>query len=154
MLRLICAFVLVLAIASPSLGQQSLVGTYKLVSVAVEIDGTPNEGMGKAPRGYLVLTPTRIITFFTAEKRKFGTSVDEKAVLFNSLVGYAGVYRAEGDKLFLTTEVSWLESSVGTTSVETFQLSGNRLTKTIGPMPFPRDPSKTMIRREVFEKVE
>jgi len=39
MLRLICALILVLLIVSPSLGQQSLVGTYKLVSHVSEVDG-------------------------------------------------------------------------------------------------------------------
>ena len=154
MLRLISALVLVLLITTPSLGQQSLVGTYKLVSLAVEVDGTPYQQMGKAPQGYLVLTPTRLITFFTAENRKFGTSVDEKAALLDTMAGYAGVYRVEGDKLIYTTEVIWTESGKGTTRVETFQLSGNRLTTTLGPMPFPRDPSKMMIRRKVWEKIE
>ncbi len=154
MILLICALVLVLMMASPSLGQQSLVGTYKVVSLVFEIDGKPSQHLGKAPHGYIVYTPTRFIGFATAKNRKFGTSVDEKAALFDSLVGYAGVYRVEGDKLFATYEVSWIESTVGTTDVESFQLSGNRLTKTLGPIPWPRDPSKTMIRREVCEKVE
>ena len=154
MLRLICALVLVLLIATPSLGRQFLVGTYKLVSLTVEVDGTPFQQMGKAPHGYLVFTPTRFIYFITAENRKFGTSLDEKAALFDSLVGYAGLYRVEGDKLFLITEVSWVENTVGRTSVETWQLLGNRLTKILGSIPWPRDPSKRMIRREVWEKVE
>jgi hypothetical protein len=154
MLRLICTLIIVLLIVSPSLGQQSLVGTYKLVSHVSEVDGKPFQSMGKAPHGYLVLTPTRFIYFITAENRKFGTSADEKAALFDSLVGYGGVYRVEGDKLFLTYEVSWVENTVGTTSVEAFQLSGNRLTKTLGPTPWPRDTSKKLIRREAYEKVE
>ena len=53
MVRLICALILVLSIASPSFGQQSLVGTYKFVSHVLEMGGTPNEYLGKAPRGYL-----------------------------------------------------------------------------------------------------
>jgi len=154
MVRLISAMILVLLIVTPSLGQQSLVGTYKLVSLVVEVDGTPFQSMGKAPHGYLVLTPTRFIYFITAENRKFGTSVAEKAALFDSLVGYAGVYRVEGDKFISTTDVSWTESTVGTDQVEIWQLSGNRLTRTLGPMPWPRDPSKTLIRREVWEKIE
>jgi hypothetical protein len=153
MLRLTCALILVLLTVSPSLGQQSLVGTYNLVSHVSEVDGKPFQPL-KAPHGYLVLTPTRFLYFITAENRKFGTSTDEKAALFDSLVGYGGVYRVEGDKLFLTYEVSWVQNTVGTTSVESFQLSGNRLTKTLGPQPWPRDPSKTMIRRETYEKVE
>ena len=154
MFRLISALILVLLIVTPSLGQQSLVGTYKLVSLVPEVDGTPFQPMGKAPHGYLALTPTRFITFCTAENRKFGTSVAEKAALFDSLVGYAGVYRVEGDKFISTTDVSWTESTVGMDQVETWQLSGNRLTKTLGPIPWPRDPSKKLIRREVWEKIE
>ena len=103
---MICALVLVLLISTPSLGQQSFVGTYKLVSLVVEVDGTPRQTMGKAPHGYLVFTPTRFIIFITADNRKFGTSVDEKAALFETLVGYAGVYRVEGDKFILTSDVS------------------------------------------------
>ena len=102
MVRLISALILVLLIATPTLGQQSLVGTYKLVSLVVEVDGTPSQHMGKAPHGYLVLTPTHYVHFYTADNRKFGTSVDEKAALFDSLVAYAGVYRVEGDKLITT----------------------------------------------------
>jgi len=154
MLRLICALVLVLLISTPSLGQQSLVGTYKLVSHIPEVDGTPSQHMGKAPDGYLVFTPTRFITLVTAENRKFGTSVADKAALLDSMVAYAGTYRVEGDKVILTSEVSWVPPRPGGSSVETFQLSGNRLTKTLGPMPWPRDPSKTIMRREVWEKIE
>jgi hypothetical protein len=154
MKRLICALVLVLLIATPSLGQQSLVGTYKLVSMVFEVDGMPSQHMGKAPHGYLVFTPTHFITFITADNRTFGTSVDAKAALFDSLAGYAGVYRVEGDKLIFTSDVSWTENQNGVTQVETFQLSGNRLTNTLGPIRHPRDPSKTMIRKQVWEKIE
>jgi hypothetical protein len=154
MVRLICALVLVLLITTPSLGQQSLVGTYKLVSLAVETDGKVYQQMGMTPEGYLVLTPTHLITLYAAENRKFGTSVDEKAALLDSMASYAGVYRVEGDKLIYTTEVIWTESGKGATRVETFQLSGNRLTTTLGPMPFPRDLTKTMISRKVWERIE
>ena len=41
MVRLICALVFVLLVATPSLGQQPLIGTYKLVDYALEIDGIP-----------------------------------------------------------------------------------------------------------------
>ncbi len=105
MLRLICGLVLVLLIVSPSMGQQSLVGTYKLSSLVVDMDGKPYEQMGKSPQGYLVFTPTRFIYLVTAENRKFGTSVDEKAALLDSMAGYAGAYHVEGDKLIYTPEV-------------------------------------------------
>jgi hypothetical protein len=154
MVRIACAFILVLILACPSFGQQSLVGTYKLVSLVLEVDGTPNQIMGKAPHGYIVITPTRFIIFMTADKRTFGTSATGKAALFDTLVGYAGTYRVEGDKFIKTNDVSWTENLNGKTSPETWQLSGNSLTLTEGPIPWPRDGSKTMIRRMVFEKVE
>jgi hypothetical protein len=152
--RLISALTLVLLIATPTPGQQSLVGTYKLVSQVIEVDGVQMQNMGKAPHGYLVFTPTRLITFITADNRKFGTSVADKAPLFDTLAGYAGVYRVEGDKFILTSEAGWTESGIGKESVETFQLSGNRLTNAVGPIPSSKDPFKKMIRRQVWEKIE
>ncbi len=106
MVRLISALVLVLLMATPTLGQQSLVGTYKLVSLVANVDGKPYEPMGKAAHGYLMLRPTHFIYFITSENRKFGTSVEDKAALLDSLVAYAGTYRVEGNKLIQTIEVS------------------------------------------------
>jgi hypothetical protein len=154
MLRLICGLVLVLLIVTPSLGQQSLVGTYKLVDYALEIDGTPRKAPGKAAHGYYILTPTRAIQFYTLGDRKFGTSVEEKAALFDTLVAYSGVYRVEGDKIIYTYDASWTENLNGTTAVLKWQLSGNRLTVTTEPRPWPVDPSKTIVVRRVWEKIE
>ena len=154
MYRSIFALALALLIATPSLGQQSLVGTYNLVSLVVEADGKPYEPMGKAPHGYLMITPTHFIYFITSENRKFGTSVNEKAALLDSLVAYAGTYRVEGDKFLQNIEVTFTESEKGKTRVTTLELSGNRLTLKTGPIPFPRDPSKMFINVQVWEKVE
>ena len=154
MLRLICAIVLVLSIASPSLGQQSLVGTYKVISTDVEVGGAATQPLGKTPHGYLVLTPTRAVFFSTAEHRTFGASVDEKAALFDTLVGWSGVYGVEGSKIFFAVDASWVENWNGKNQVRNWALSGNRLTFTSDPIPFPRDPSKTSVVRQVWEKVE
>ena len=154
MVRLISALILVLVIVTPGLGQQSLLGSYKLVSLTVKADDKPYEPMGKAPHGYLVVTPTHFIYFITAENRKFGTSVDAKAALLDSMVAYAGSYRVEGDKYLQNIEVSFTESQKGKTRVTTYERSGNRLTLITGPIPFPRDPSKTMVSRLVWEKIE
>ena len=154
MVRLIGTLILVLMLATPSLGQQSLVGTYKLISNVVEVDGTPSQNMGKAPHGYLVFTQTYFITFVTGGNRTSGTSVAERAALLDTLAGYAGTYRVEGDKFILTPDVSWTENLNGKPQVETYQLSGGRLSNTLGPIPYPRDPSKKMIRKQVWEKIE
>ena len=141
MIRLICALIMVLLVVTPSLGQQSLVGTYKIISQDVEVGGTATQPLGKAPRGYLVLTPTRAVFFFTGDNRKFGTSVAEKAALLDTLVGWSGTYRIEGGKIIITADASWTEVWTGKDQVRHWTLSGNRLTLT-GEMPFPRDPSK------------
>ncbi|MGD0238676.1 MAG: lipocalin-like domain-containing protein, partial [Syntrophorhabdales bacterium] len=133
MVRLIGALMLVLLIVSPSFGQQSLVGTYKIVSHVAELGGTPIEPYGKAPHGYLVLTPTRAIAFFTGGNRKFGTSVDDKAALLDGLTGWSGVYRVEGSKLVIRVDASWFENWNGKDQIRNWQLSGNRLTLTSDP---------------------
>jgi len=154
MVRLICTLVLVLLISTPSLGQQSLVGTYKIISQEVVVDGTPIYSMGNAPRGYLVITPTRAVFFFTAGNRKFGTSADEKAALLDTLVGWSGTYRIEGSKMMISADASWTEVFTGRVEVRNFTVSGNRLTLRGEPAPHPRDPSKTSFVVNVWEKVE
>ena len=154
MKRLICALILMLLIATPSLGQQSLVGTYKIVSHELQINGTSIEPYGKAPHGYLVLTPTRYLVFYTAANRKFGTSDADKAALLDTLTGWSGTYRIEGGKMIIAVDVSWTEVWNGKVVSRNWALSDNRLTLTGDPEPFPRDPSKTSIARTVWEKIE
>ena len=154
MARLICALILILLIASPSLGQQSLVGTYKIISQDVQVNGTATQPLGKAPHGYLVLTPTRFVAFYTGDNRKFGTSVADKAALLDTLVGWSGTYRVEGGKIVIAVDVSWTEVWTGKDQVRHWTLSGNRLTLKSDPITFPRDPSKTSVVRQVWEKVE
>ena len=154
MFRLIFALVLVLSIVTPSLGQQSLVGTYKLVSHEVQVNGTTMQTLGKAPHGYLVITPTRWVAFHTADNRKFGTSAADKAALLDTLGGWSGTYRIEGDKIIISVDVSWTEFWTGKDQVRHWILSGNRLTLTSDPTPDPRDPSKTSFVRTVWEKIE
>ena len=156
MVRLIGAFILVLMLVSPTFGQQSLVGTYKVISHVREINGVPTEpeGFEVAPHGYVVFTPTRIVTFYTAGKRKFGTSEAEKAALFDTLAGWSAAYRVEGDKLILSPDVSWNEYWNGTTRVLTWQFSGKRLMLALKPIPWQRDPSKMLTTRLVWEKVD
>ncbi len=155
MVRSICAaLVVIFAAAMAAAAEESLVGTYRMVSFYAEVGGSQSESMGKAPHGYFVFTRTRAITFYTAENRKFGTSATDKAGLLDTLVAWAGTYRIDGDKVIFNVDTSWTENLNGTTTVSTWQRSGNRLTIASSPMPHPRDPSKTMILRSVWEKIE
>ncbi len=154
MVRLIFGLALVLLIVTPSFGQQSLVGTYKLISHDVQVEGTATQPLGKAPHGYMVFTPTHVVYFATADTRKFGTSVAEKAALFDTLVGWTGTYRVEGGKIVMPVDASWVENWNGKDQVRNWTVSGNRLTLTSDPFPYPRDPSKTNVVRQVYEKVD
>ena len=149
------ALLIGLLISAPCFAQQSLVGTYKLLSFAVEVDGQPpRETMGKSPRGYLVLTPTRWMHLITAENRKFGTSAEEKSALWDSLSTYTGPYRLEGGKLIVSVDVSWNERWNGTEVTRSWELEGNRLTITTDRAPSATDPSKMSVTRVVWQKVE
>jgi len=154
MIRLVCGLMLVLFILVPSFAQQPLVGTYKFITQIRVLDGLPAENMGKAPKGYLVLTPTRAVLFFTAENRKFGTAEADKAALLDSLVAWAGPYKVEGNKLTVRVNASWTEMWNGKDMVRTWELSGNRLTLTSGSEPYARDPSKMVTVKTVWEKIE
>ena len=146
--------ILGLLFSLPCLAQQPTVGTYKIVSYAIEIDGQPKEIFGKSPRGYAIITPTRIMFVITAGNRKFGTSVEEKGALWDSMIAYTGSYRVEGDKLITSVDVSWNENWNGTQQPRIWQAQGNRLTLTSVPAPYARDPSKIVVAHLVWEKVE
>jgi hypothetical protein len=155
MSRFLSAVIFLYLVSAPCFGQSSLVGTYKVVSFTTEVDDQPPiENLGKAPRGYLVLTPTRWIHVITGENRKFGASIEAKAALWESLSAYSGPYRLEGDRLIVTVDVSWNESWNATQVIRNWQVEGNRLAITTARAPYARDPSKMAVTRVVWEKVE
>jgi hypothetical protein len=155
MKRLTFALMIGLLISGPSLAQQPLVGTYKMVSQVREFQGSgPDENMGKSPRGYLVITPSRVVVFFTADVRKPGTSVAERAALYDTLNGWSGRYRVEGNRLIVSVDASANQNWNGTDNIRNIQWAGKRMTLTTDPRPSGRDPSKTVVVRQVWEKIE
>lgn len=146
---------LALVVAAPCFADNPLVGTYKLVSFALEVDGVPGHGtMGPDPRGYLVITPNYYTHTYIGSGRKFGTSAEAKAALHDTLASVAGRYSVEGEQIAVTVEVAWNELWNGTRQLRHVAWSGNRLTLTSPPQPYPRDPGKTVVSRLVWEKVE
>lgn len=144
-----------LSISAMCLAQESLIGTYRLVSFTQELDGSPpQETMGKSPRGYTIFTATRWMNIFGSEDRKFGTTAEDKAGLYDSLVAYSGLYRVDGSKLIVSVDTSWNERWNGTQVARNGQLEGRRLTITTDRLPSARDPSKMSVSRAVLEKVE
>lgn len=123
-----------------------IVGTWRLVSFEMEVQGTNGRifPMGRAPSGYLSFLPDgRMAVVLTGEGRKAGTSEQERAALYSSLVAYTGGYRVDGDKWVTVVDASWNPAWVGTEQPRNFKLSGDTLQET-SPW-FPR-PDKTNVR--------
>ena len=154
MYRTICAFVLGLLASASCLAQQSLASTYRMVSLTRVFDGKPEEPKGKPPQGYLIITPKYYSQLVTDGGRKYGASIAEKAALFDSLTAYSGSYRLDGNKIVVSVEVSSNEVFNGTQQTRDWQVQGNRLIVSSGPRPFSRDPSKQVVTRLEWEKVE
>jgi hypothetical protein len=155
MKRILSLLAISLLIPATCFAEGSLIGTYKLVSFLLEIDGIPGQGtIGADPRGYLVITPQHFTFTYTGAGRKFGTSIEDKAALYDTSASLAGRYTVDGSKLTVLVDVSWNELWNGTRQVRSIDWSGNRLTLTSPPQPHPRDPSKTVVSRLVWEKVE
>ena len=147
--------ILVLFLLSSSLAcaQQSIVGTYKVKSFTVVIDGVGKETLGKA-HGYVIFTPSRFASIITSDKREFGTTIEARAALWDTVLAYAGPYKTDGEKFSVNVDTSWNESWNGTQQVRTWKLEGNTLTLTTMPAPYSRDPSKIAFAVVVTERVD
>ncbi len=154
MYRFICLLLLGLFATAPSLAQQSPVGTYKLASLQREIDGKVVPSTGAPSRGYLIITPKVYVLLVTDGTRKHGDSPADRAALWESLTTHGGTYRVEGTKLVMKPDTHSNESFVGREDVRDWQVKGNRLLLATQPRPFSRDPSKIVIARTEWERIE
>ena len=134
--------------------QQPVVGTYKLVSYVTIIDGEIREALGKDPRGYLVLTPTRCFVLMTAEHQKIGQPVAVRAALWDSIVSYSGPYRLEGKKMIISNEASSNETGNGINYSRNWEIKGHQLVMTTVPSPYSPDALKTGIARVIWERLD
>jgi Lipocalin-like domain len=140
--------------ASPSWADQGLIGTYKLISNDLRLDGEPIRPMGKSQHGYLVITPKVIVQFFTADERKPGATPEAKVALFDSLSAWAGPYRVEGNKILIDVDTAWTEVWRGKQQVRTYETIGKRLTLIVAPQPSSTQPGKTLTSRSIWEKID
>ncbi len=147
---------ILLAISSPAFaaGPDSLIGSWKLVSSQVIVEGEPPQDLfGSNPRGYLVLTPEgRSIVLTTADGRKAGMGDAERAALHKSMLAYTGKYRVEGDDFITVVDLSWNEAWNGTEQRRHFRIEGDKLFIESAPGPSIIFPGKTDFRRIVWER--
>ncbi|HEX4798112.1 MAG TPA: lipocalin-like domain-containing protein [Burkholderiales bacterium] len=154
MYKSIGALALGLLVSASCLAQESLVGTYKLVSIKAEIDGKLRDDRTRPPHGYLIITPKYYAVFYTRQDRKFGSSDAEKAALWDSLTAFTGTYRIDGKKIVISPEVSYNEIFNGTQQTRDLEVHGRHLSLSSGPRPYGRDPSKKIVLRQEWEKIE
>ena len=136
------------------MGAKGLIGTWKLVSFQVIVDGQPQDLFGAKPKGSLILSENgRAMVLTTAENRTAGDSDAERAALHKSMLAYTGRYRVEGDEFVTTVDASWNEAWNGTEQRRKFRLEGNKLI--IESVPGPSllfagtvDPRRIMWERE------
>ena len=132
---------------------KELIGSWKLVSWQVIVDGQPQDLFGTKPKGALILTENgRAIALTTAENRTAGDSDAQRAALHMSMLAYTGRYRVEGDEFVTTVDVSWNEAWNGTEQRRKFRLEGNRLRIESAPAPSLLFPGKVDYRRIVWER--
>ncbi len=154
MVRFMSVVILVFAMLTPALAQQSLVGTYKLVSLQRELDGKADSLPGNPPRGYLIITPKAYVMLQTEGTRKYGDTAAAKAALWESMVAHGGSYRVEGNKFVMTPDTSSNEATLGAQQVRYWEIKGNRLILSSDPRPWARDPSKKVVSRQEYEKID
>ena len=66
----------------------------------------------------------------------------------------AGLYRIEGRKIVISPDVSYNEIFNGTQQTRDLEVNGVHLTLSSGPRPYGRDPSKKIVLRQEWERIE
>jgi hypothetical protein len=131
----------------------ALIGNWKLVSWQVVVGNETQNPFGSHPTGYLLLTREgRSMAITTADSRRPGEDVAERAALHKSMLAYSGKYRIEGDDFITTVDISWNEIWNGTEQRRHYRIEGDRLFIESAPAPSIVYPGKTDFRRIVWER--
>jgi len=142
------------SVASVDDDADDLVGVWKLKSFSLQVLGEqPTEIFGEHPIGYLILTVEgRMMTIITRADRKPATTVDERAALLDSMVGYTGHYRVEHDRIIIRPDVAWNEIYSGTEQIRYYTLNGNKLSIRTAEQLSAVLPGKKVIATLTYER--
>ena len=132
---------------------EALIGTWKLISWQVVVNGEARDLFGAQPKGFLILTREgRAMALTTADNRRSGEGEQERAALHKSMLAYTGRYRVEGDEFVTVVDASWNEGWNGTEQRRRFRIEGGRLFMESAPAPSILFPGKIDHRRIVWER--
>ncbi|MFT9096825.1 MAG: lipocalin-like domain-containing protein [Gluconobacter cerinus] len=107
---------------------KEIVGTWKLVSYQVELQGSEEyiDAMGDFPRGRVIFTIDGWVAFnLEGAGRKPAHSDEDRANLMQTLVAYIGRYRIEGNQWVTTVQTAWAPEWVGTEQRRTVTINGD-----------------------------
>jgi len=137
----------------------ALLGTWKQLSgTMVETgSGEQKSNLSAAPNGYVnFCTDGRLILLSTDSARKPPAgqvpTAAEAESLYRSMIGYAGTYTVEGNKVTYDLDVTWNQSWTGTKQVRFWEVNGDRLTVTTPEIVNPLT-GKPSIFKLTFQKV-
>jgi hypothetical protein len=128
--------------SQPSDPGRALIGTWKLLAVQIEFaeGGEPLPLFGPAPRGRLIVTGAGdFMTIITSEDRALQR---DSARLFDTMMGYAGKFRLDDNKIIISCDLSWYPDWVGTEQVRFFELHCDKLSIRSAMQTHPRYPDR------------
>ena len=138
---------------------ESLPGTYKLISSTRTIveTGEVKDAFGKQPNGYIMYgIDGRMLVLITTGGRPKPSRPDmtdqDRADQFRTMTAYGVTYTFHGDWIEHHIDVADNETRVSTNEVREVKRNGRRLTYTTKPQPFPGD-GKISVITLVWEKI-
>jgi hypothetical protein len=161
MFKFLAILALFFASEAASASEESIVGTYRLISSQrlITDTGEKEDSYGKNPTGFITYgSDGRMMAIITFSNRSKPESLDkltdpQRAELFRTMLAYAGTYKFSGNQVEHHIDASWNEIWTGTTQIRDIKKEGERLVFTTKPAPFPRD-GKMSINTLVWEKVK
>jgi hypothetical protein len=143
------------SMSNPVVNASKLIGTYRLRSFELSLDGGEFQSVyGDAPRGFLIITPQRMMAVLSAERRSAGKTQEAKAALWDTMIAYSGAYTLDATTLTTRVDTGWDEAWIGTDQVRFWTLDGATLTLRTVPTLDPRGSGKTAIGSLVWTKIE
>jgi hypothetical protein len=141
-MKLVVSFVTLVALSSASTAEDTVVGTWKLVSATASSEGGERrDAFGPSPTGILTYTGDGRMSVAIAESGRKALSGDrvsapagERAQAFATFLAYTGAYSLKGDKVIHHVEISSFPNWVGTDLVRTLAIEGERITLTTPPL--------------------
>jgi hypothetical protein len=141
--------------------QESLSGTYKLVSSTRKVldTGEVIDTYGKHPTGYIMYSQDgRMLALIVRDDRPKPASIEkatpeQQAALFRSMLAYGGTYKFDGKSVEHHIDISWNELWTGTTQLRDIRKEGDKLIYTTRPAPFSADGKMSVVTL-VWEKVK